>query len=148
MACTDAFATAQEFADFFCQGCDDQEELNVITSKLELAAADVHIVMAAANACDCTLSDWGERYLKKLNIIDAAVIHNCRCSGVEFTPDEGRMWLEWLDRQFELIRMQEVDVCEGATGANWPSIGWAPMSWTERNAARIIADDVRRTGVG
>jgi hypothetical protein len=111
---------------------------------LEIAASDIHAALAAVGACDCTLSAWAAEYLKKLNVIDAAVIHACPCGRAQISDTQKGAWLEWLDRQFELLRTGAIDVCTGAMGADWPSIGWAQQSVSEFAAARIILNDMLR----
>lgn len=113
-----------------------------IETYLAIAAADIHAAMAAVGACDCSLSEWAEQYLKKLNVIEAAVIHNCPCGRAQISDSMKGTWLDWLDKQFEYIRTGKIDVCEGATGAEWPAIGWAQQSITEFAAARIILNDI------
>jgi hypothetical protein len=120
----------------------DANEQAQIEIYLPLAASDIHAALAAVGACDCTLSEWAENYLIKLNVIDAAVIHACPCGRAAISDDLKGEWLKWLDRQFELIRQGKIDVCEGATGAEFPAVGWAQQSVTEFAAARIIFDDI------
>jgi len=112
-----------------------------IETYLAIAASDIHAALAATGACDCTLSAWAEEYLKKLNVIDAAVIHACPCGRAQISEDMKGTWLEWLDRQFELLRTGKIDICDGATGAEFPAIGWAQQSVTEFAAGRIIIND-------
>ena len=109
---------------------------------LGIAASDIHAAMAAVGACDCTLAAWATEYLKKLNVIDAAIIHACPCGRAQISETMKGTWLEWLDRQFELIRTGAIDVCADVTGANFPAIGWAQQSVTEFAAARIILNDI------
>lgn len=113
-----------------------------IATYLGIAASDIHAALAATGACDCSLAAWAEEYLKKLNVIDAAVIHACPCGRAQISDAVKGDWLQWLDRQFELLRTGAVDVCDGATGADFPAIGWAQQSVTEFAAARIILDDI------
>ena len=113
-----------------------------IETYLAIAASDIHAAMASVGACDCALAAWAAEYLKKLNVIDAAVIHACPCGRAQISETMKGTWLEWLDRQFELIRTGAIDVCAGATGADYPAIGWAQQSVTEFAAARIILDDI------
>lgn len=120
----------------------DANEQALIETYLAIAASDIHAALAATGACDCTLAAWAEEYLKKLNIIDAAVIHACPCGKAQISDAMKGTWLEWLDRQFELLRTGKVDVCAGATGAEFPAIGWAQQGITEFNQARIILNDI------
>ena len=117
-----------------------------IETYLGVSASDIHAALAAVGACDCSLAAWAIEYLKKLNVIDAAVIHACPCGRAQISDDLKGTWLEWLDRQFELIRTGKIDVCAGATGADFPAIGWAQQSVTEFAAARIILDDIIANG--
>ena len=100
------------------------------------------VALAASGACDCSLASWATDYLKKLNVVDAVAFHKCQCGRPNVTDDLRGVYLEWLDRQFELLRMGAIDVCDGATGANFPAIGWAQQSVTEFAAARIILGDI------
>lgn len=113
-----------------------------IETYLAIAASDIHAALAATGACDCSLAAWATEYLRKLNVIDAAVIHACPCGRAMVNEAMKGTWLEWLDRQFELLRTGAIDVCDGATGADFPAIGWAQQSVTEFAAARIILDDI------
>ena len=146
MACDGAFSVPQDYFDFWCFECSGSEEENTVRRFLTMAAADIHAHLAAVGACDCTLAAWATEFLKKLNVIEAAVVHNCPCGRTNLKPEERQMWLEWLDRQYELIRTQKIDVCAGATGAEYPVVGWASQSLTEQTAATIIANDIRRSG--
>jgi len=120
----------------------DANEQAQIDTYLQIAASDIHAALASVGACDCSLAAWAAEYLKKLNVIDAAVIHACPCGQAQISDAVKGTWLEWLDRQFELIRTGAVDVCDGATGSDFPAIGWAQQSVTEFAAARIILDDI------
>jgi hypothetical protein len=146
MACSDAYATYQDFIDFWCVGCIDSDAEQYITPLLTIAASDVHMHLAAVGACDCALAAWATNYLIKLNVVDAAVYHNCRCGDLNLTTEEKRMWLEWLDRQFTLIREQKIELCSGATGADFIAVGWAEKGLTEQGSAEIIANDIQRAG--
>ena len=93
MSCTGAYATFQQYADFFCIDCTDSDSEQQIESYLELAASDIHVALAATGACDCTLAPWALTYLAKLNIIDAAAYYQCPtpCSSPRLS-DEMRMF--------------------------------------------------------
>ena len=142
MACTDAYANAQDFAKFWCQSCFDAEGEEMIGYYLAAAAANIHASLAAVNACDCTLAGWATEYLKKINLVEAGVLVQCRCVETRLSTDEKRLWLEWADHQLELIRTMKIEVCAGETGADWPSVGWAQQAITDRTAAEIIANDI------
>jgi len=120
----------------------DANEQAQISVFLDIAASDIHAALAATGACDCTLSDWAAEYLRKLNVIDAAVIHQCPCGRAQISEDMKGTWLSWLDAQLALLREGKIDVCDGATGSDFPAIGWAQQSVTEFAAARIILNDI------
>jgi uracil-DNA glycosylase len=145
MTCSGAFATAADYQNLLCAGIDltDADEVAIINSALALAASDVHVALAAAGACECTYASWALTYLKKLNVIDAAVLQNCPC-GTRLTDERKQTLIEWLDRQFELIRTGKVTVCAGDTGADFPAFATAEFSWTEWNEAEIIVNNELR----
>jgi hypothetical protein len=144
MACTDAYATINEFANFWGIDCTQVEAQNSIESVLDTSATNIHIALASVDACDCTLASWAEGWLQKLNIIEAGVLYNSRCGAPSLTDEAKRMYLEWMDRQLELVRTGKLDVCDGATGADFPSVTWAEQGVTEFAAARIIYNDQQR----
>ncbi len=105
---------------------------------LDIAASDVHSALAASDACDCTLAGWATEYLKKLNVIDAAIYHHCPCGSAKLTDTERQSFLRWITEQLNMLRMGKLEVCQGATGADFPAVGWAEQSLTDRNAAQIV----------
>ena len=50
-------------------------------------------------------------------------------------------YLEWCSVQLEAIRKGELDLCQGATGADFPSLGWAQQGWTNWSTAEIIYNE-------
>ena len=144
MACTEAFADVQDFIHFWCAGCAEAEGQEMMEYYLDAAAGNIHAAMAAVNACDCTLAVWAPAFLKKINLIEAGTLVQCRCVNTNLTVEEKRLWLEWADRQLDLIRTSKIDVCAGATAGDWPSIGWASQSLTDRAAAEIIANAIQK----
>ncbi len=104
---------------------------------LDIAASDIHAALAASGACDCALAGWANEYLKKLNVIDAAIYHNCPCGSAKLSDNERLAHLRWISEQLVSLRKGELEVCQGATGADFPAVGWAEQSLTDRNAAQI-----------
>ncbi len=146
MTCTDMYATVNEFANFWGIDCTEVEAQNAIESVLDITSTNIHASLAAVGACDCTLASWALNWLKKLNIIEAGVMYNSRCGRPSLTDEAKRMFLEWMDRQLELVRTSKIEVCAGKTGADWPSIGWASQALTEQQTAEIIANSIQAEG--
>ena len=146
MTCTDMYATVNEFANFWGIDCTEVEAQNSIEAVLDITSTNIHASLASVGACDCTLASWAANWLKKLNIIEAGVMYNSRCGRPSLTDEAKRMFLEWMDRQLELVRTSKIEVCAGGTGADWPSIGWASQALTERQTAEIIANSIAREG--
>lgn len=138
MGCTGRYATVSEYDALLCAELDltDGQVVSQVETYLDIAAADVHAALASIGACDCTLASWATAYLKKLNILDAAVIHNCPC-GNTFDQDKKQMFMEWLNTQFELIRKGEIVLCQGETASTYPAVGIAELTLTEWNEAQI-----------
>jgi len=97
-------------------------EIAMIEQFLDIAAADIHDARAAANGCACTLSNAGAAYARKLNVIDAAILHNCPCMNTELTDDMRTSWLLWIQEQFQAIADGSRELCQGATGSLFPAV--------------------------
>ena len=119
-------------------------ERATIEHYLNVAASDIHAALAVSGACDCTLASWAEDYLVKLNIIDAAAYYTCPCGQPSMTDERKGSLLDWMNLQLALLRRGELEVCDGATGADFPAIGWAEQSLTDANAAKIIYNRMLR----
>lgn len=146
MGCDARYAEAADYEALLCRGIylTDADQVATVNVFLDIAAADIHIALAAVGACDCTLAPWAATYLKKLNILDAAVIQNCPC-GTRLSDEMRQSWLDWLTKQFELISTGKLTVCAGDTGADFPAYGVVEHSWTDWNAAQIIKNEASRT---
>lgn len=140
MPCLSVYASAIDYDQIICAGADltNPDVVAEIEAKLTMAAADINAALAAVGACSCTFASWAMQYLKKLNVIDAAVVQQCPCGSMR--DDQKQMWLTWLDGQFELIRKGEIVVCEGETSSTYPAFASAEMSLTDWNQAQIIAN--------
>lgn len=154
MACSGRLATADDVRDgpFACLDTPtDAATLAQQTAMLELAldmaSADVYAAMAASGMCDCTLASWATEYIKKLAVIDAVLLQNCPCVRPKSLSDEMRQaWLSWLSDQLANIRMGKIELCQGATGAEFPALGWAEQTVTIANTVRIIQNRINRLG--
>ena len=121
-----------------------ENQIAVIEQYLDITANNIHASLASVGACDCSLSAFAEEYLKKINIIETGAFHQCPCAKAPISDDMRRLFLEWSDRQLELIRTGKIELCAGHTGADWPSVDWFSQSLTDRSAAEIIANAIRR----
>lgn len=149
MACNGAYATAQEFADFW--GITDvcPESRDAIEGVLDIAVSDIHVILASVGACDCSLGGWANTYLKKLNIIDAIAYYIKICGQPSMITDAMRdTYLTWMERQLMRIADGTVDLCDGETGSKFPAMGWAAQSVTDFAAADIIIQDIMKNSGG
>jgi hypothetical protein len=136
----------------------DGDEYRLVTLKtaersqvqhyLNITAGDIHAALAAANACDCTLAAWGENELAKMNIVLAGALHSCPCARTGLSDDDKGRLLDWVTARLEEIRVGKVDVCDGATGSDWPSIDWAERSLTDFARREIVANRIERDRSG
>lgn len=145
MACSGAYATVQEYADYWCEEGIDDDFHKTIERKLEQGAGPIHMARHSSGGCDCTLASAATDYLVVLNVVIARVTFNCPCPRSKLTPEERRIWLEWSEDQLRMIRTQEIELCYGETGADVPYVGYAQQSVTEFTAAEIIAKDIEAT---
>jgi len=142
MTCSGAYATAAQYEALLCAGIDltDAGEVATVNLFLGIAASDIHAALSAIGACNCTLETWALVYLQKLNIIDAAVLQNCPC-GNHLADDRKQVLLEWLERQYELIRTSKIALCAGDTGSEYPAFGVAEYTYTTWNQSQIIINE-------
>ena len=116
-----------------------------IENFLRIAASDINAALRATGACDCSLAADALVYLAKLNIIDAAIWHNCPCGRPDLSEEQRRSFLDWINRELDNLRTGAIDLCSGYTGREWPAIATAEMAWTDWRAAEIMIDTIRRT---
>ncbi len=111
---------------------------------LDVAASDIHAALASVGACDCSLASWAHGFLEKLVIIDAASYYSCPCGNPHLSDSRKDTLLNWMSTQLMNIATGVMDVCDGATGSNWPSMGWAQQGQDEFSRAMIIYNDILR----
>lgn len=116
-------------------------ERSTVEHYLNIAASDVHAAMAQAGMCDCNLASWAHGFLEKLNIIDAASYYQCKCGQPSMTDELRGRYLDWCSTQLEAIRTGKLDLCDGATGSEFPALGWAQQGWTDWATAEIIYNE-------
>jgi hypothetical protein len=120
----------------------DANEISTIDRYLVVTAADIHAALAASGACACVLAAWATEFLKKLNIIEAGVFHACPCAQPPITDAQRSSYLTWINTQLDNLRTGKLDVCEGATGSEFPATAVAEQSVTEFAAVRIINNHI------
>lgn len=111
---------------------------------LDMAAGDVHAARMAADACDCTLRSGAAAYLKKLNVLDAAVWHNCPCDKPNISDSMRAAYLMEVRQMIDDVMTGKVELCQGETGSLFPAVAWAEHSVTEYNYALIVLNNVMR----
>lgn len=154
MACSGRLATADELrsSPFACletpiDAGDAVAQTAMLEMALDMASSDVYAAMAASGMCDCALASWAPGYLAKLAIIDSVLLQNCPCVRPKTLSDEMRQaWLNWLSQQLELIRTGKIELCSGATGSEFPALGWAEQGVTIANTVKIISNRINRYG--
>ena len=112
---------------------------------MNITAGDIHAALASVDACGCTLSAWGANFLAEVNIILARIFYDCPCSPSLSDADKQR-YQDLVTARLDDIRTGKTDVCSGATGANFPQIGWAEVAWNDFVAAEIIEHEEERGG--
>lgn len=116
----------------------DANEIAMIENDLDIVASDIHAALAASNACNCTLAAWAPVYLAKLNIIEAGVFHSCPCADPKLSAENKRTYLQWINDQMDKLRDGRIEVCDGASGSEFPAIDWAEHANNEFSTARLI----------
>lgn len=119
-------------------------ERGQIELALDIAASDIHAALAATGQCDCTWASWAANFVAKLNIIDAASYYQGKCGSPKFTDDQRSRYLTWMSDQLNMLMMGRMDLCAGATGSDFPVVGWAEQATTEFARADIVWNDIER----
>jgi len=146
MTCDGRYANADDFQSVWgCEVNPDYESL--INRQLDLSASAIHAAMAAVDACDCTLATWATEYLKHLNSIIAALSLQGPCPCPNLTSEQIGIYMEWTNTRLEEIRTGKIELCQGATGLDYPAFAVAEMAVTEFAAKDILENYYRRTRV-
>lgn len=148
MACEGAFATVEQYNNFWkgWLNTNNPDLVVELQMHLSLAASDVHQALAAVGACECSFPAWAAQYLAKLNIVDAAIVYRPSC-GPKLNDAQFETFQRWINQEYELIRAGKIVLCEGETSAEFPAFGTAAIAWTPQNAVQITANRILRTGM-
>ncbi len=150
-----SFATPAEYNEYWRHGFDLTAFVDSVGSpgvtweeaiqfSLDLAAADIQISMQASGQCDCSLAPFAANFLKRMNIIWAAVGQDTVCAP-DFSSDEDRLQQrDQVQAQLAFIQTNELTLCQGDTSKNIPAIAWAEVAWTPENAAQIDRNRIQR----
>ena len=122
------------------------QQVAEIEEFLLISASDLHAALAASGACDCAFSTWGEKYLTKLNVIDAAVWHNCPCSNPQLKEDEKARLMNWVSTVLDQIVTQKLELCQGETGSAFPAVASAEQNLTLWSEPDIVLNQLLRYG--
>lgn len=122
-------------------------EQTTIDHYLSITAGDIHAALASVGACDCTFSDWGANYLAEINIILSRVFYDCPCAK-NLDDAQRDLYSSLAESRLQDIRSGAVDVCQGATGSDYPSIDFAQHGWNEFSSAGIIEKDILKDRSG
>ena len=145
MTCSNAFnVSADMYLQFWCIGDGCAEEKQTIEMYLSIAANDVYAALASVGACDCTLADWAQGYLQKLVLVDTLAWYTCPCGNPRVVAERKQELLTWVGTQLMNISTGVIDVCAGATGKHWPSMGFASQAFDEFSSAQVIWHDILR----
>ena len=143
MPCTGAYASAKDFADYWCIKLDDSEEAQ-LNRHLMLTAGRIHMARSSSAQCECSLADGAADYLMELNVLLTAAHFKCPCAKVSLTSEEKAALMTSIENILTAIRKSEIELCAGETGADYPYTGWANQGVNEIARTRIIASDYLR----
>ena len=148
MPCTGRYATAEQYRAFWCIAESlSASEQATIEMYLDIAASDLHSALAASNQCSCAWAPWANGFAAKLNIIDAAIYHQCPCARPELSPEQKTAFLMWMNEQLSMIRTSKLDLCQGSTGAEFPAMAWGRQALTSWAVAQTYLDYLARFGI-
>lgn len=144
MACSGAFATAEDYQKVFSCGSLSSDEAAEVDDVLEVTASRIHAVLAQTGQCDCDMSSWGLEYAKRLNIMEALITGRCRCGLANLSQEERDAIQAQLNLEYGQILSGQLDLCDGATGKDYPAADIIQQSHTPWNAGRIIWNRLMR----
>lgn len=145
MSCSGAFATPVDLATMFVCGDLTSEEQTSWQAALDLTAGNIHAVLAQTAACDCTLASWATNYLAKLNVLEAALLRQCGCGMSPLTDEDKGLYKAILDTEYERILTGQIDVCQDATGINYPAADFIQQALTPWSAGQIVINRIKKT---
>jgi hypothetical protein len=145
MTCVGAYGTVNEYADYWCLDTPLTAEATArIQAALNQTAGRIHVARQSAGACDCTLASGAAEALRQLNFVLAAIFWRCPCGRVEMTDAIRQSWLMDAQQELASIANGTLELCEGATGSEYPAVGIIEQSWTRWREAEIIASRQQR----
>ena len=59
----------------------------------------------------------------------------------ESSDEMKQAYITWIDNQLGKISSGELELCDGHTGKEYPSLGWAQQGWTPWSTAEIIYNE-------
>ena len=112
---------------------------------LRIAANDINMARMASGGCDCTLSTAGSEALRFLNVVTAVVWYNCPCGNPNIRePERFDAYNTYARDTLENLRTGKLEVCQGETGSEFPSVDHAEQSVTIWGPGRVIWNTERR----
>lgn len=148
MTCSTRYAEATDFNTIGCDAADltDPDVVLSIEAMLNLAAGEISATLASVGACTCTFDAWVGFYLANLNVKIALLDKNCPC--LPKLSDNERLDLRtWIDKQLDMIRTGQIELCSGETGSNQWAFGVAEQNGTEWSAGVINNNRRLRNGI-
>lgn len=150
MALETVYATPAEFAEWWGYynhkiDLDNEDDVQAMSNQLRMAASMINQSIRAGGMADCTFNSDAADFLKTLNCLLCATVYRSPV-GPKLTDNERRMWMEEINLQLGLIREQQIDLCDGYTGKNYPAFGVAQQSLTVFNARDLIQNSDAELG--
>lgn len=119
-------------------------EVATIEAFLNIAAGTIHVARQATDGCNCSLDSGVLDFLRHLNVVMAAVWHNCPCGKPNISDSLRQGYLTWAQAQIDAITSGALELCAGETGTGFPAIGWAEQGLTPWREAEIIAAYIQK----
>ena len=120
------------------------KERTTIEGVLEQTASDIHAARGSVGGCDCTLASWATDYLAHLNSMLAGAVYTCKCADPALTDATKDRIMTWAGNQIDKIRDGRIELCQGHTGSESPSMDFFSIPATPAAGAKIIENYFRR----
>lgn len=122
----------------------ERDTVALVETYLRIGAGDINAARSSANACACTIDTGMDMFLRKLNVVGAAVLHNCPCARPNLSDQQRFSLMEWATDMLDKIRTGALELCSGYAGSSYPAVAFAQIAWTDWRAAEIMIDALLR----
>ncbi len=119
-------------------------DTDLIQRHINLAASEIDIALITSDQLTCAKSTQMLVFLDYLNLIGTILIMEFQNVRSQITNESLDRFQEWKDGHITKIADNEMVLCDGETGKDYPVLSIAEIGWTHPNEIQIIINKVKR----